>query len=62
MLRWPAALLAVITTALLSGPLEPALAASDALRILLMLVALVVFRSPLWLTSLLINERAEVAT
>jgi hypothetical protein len=60
MLRWPAAFLTVTMTAFLLGLLEPALAASDALRMLLILWVLIPFRSPVWL-SWLSNGRAGVA-
>jgi hypothetical protein len=61
MLRWPAALLTVTTTAFFLGLLEPALAASDTVRMLLILSVLILFRSPVWLTSWLSNGRAGVA-
>jgi len=61
MYRWATAIATVATTAILLDLFEPALAVSDAQRLLLILLILPLFRSPLWLIGFLANERLAVA-
>jgi len=61
MYRWATAIATVATTAILLDLFEPALAVSDAQRLLLILLKLPLFRSPLWLIGFLANERLAVA-
>jgi uncharacterized membrane protein YtjA (UPF0391 family) len=61
MLRWAAAFATIAITAIVLGLFEPAFAVSDAERLLFIVLLLVLFRSPLWLTSFLGNGRARSA-
>jgi hypothetical protein len=61
MLRWATAIATVASTAFLLDLFEPALAVSDAQRLLLILLILPLLRSPLWLTGFLANGRAANA-
>jgi ABC-type transport system involved in cytochrome bd biosynthesis fused ATPase/permease subunit len=51
MFRWAIAVLTIAATALMLGLFEPALAVSDAQRLLLILLLLPLLRSAFWLTG-----------
>jgi hypothetical protein len=61
MFRWATAVATVVVSAILLALLEPALAVSDAQRLLLILLILPLFRSPLWMTGFWAYQGCERA-
>jgi hypothetical protein len=62
MLRWVAAFFVIAITAVCLGLLEPVLAASDTERLFLLLPVLMLVRSPIWVTSFVVNGRTGLAS